>query len=260
MKALITSNATSTLGIPIQSKTLGFLEDSRKELVLALAKGIIGVDYNVSNAYVLHGCVNTGSGANFIISAGVILYNGEIFLVPAATFTTSGADVAVVSNVTTYLSGVDPVTFIGGTSSYNIHSDKTYVIAAASSGSGVVNYSDLVFVTAQQTLTAAANYTATGTKCRRNRDGLVTLSGSILCGAAAVWGQTITTLPAGYRPASTISQHCILSTGGAPYHIMATMVITTGGVVYISSTSLAPSTALNGYTMLFESITPFYNN
>ena len=260
MKELITTNATSTLAIPIQSKTLKFLEDSRKELSLALGKSIIGIDYNSSLVYVLHGCVNTGSGSTYTISAGVILYNGEIYLVPSASFTLSGVLDARVQLGTTYLAGVDPVPFIGGTSSYNIHADKTIGISAGNISVGICSYSDLVFVTAQQTLTATANYTATATKCRKNRDGMVTMSGGILCGAAAVWGQTITTLPAGYRPSSAVAQAIVLATIGAPYFIMATLSITTGGAMSIVSTSLAPATALNGYSFTFDSIVPFFNN
>lgn len=204
MKQLITSNVTSTVSMPLQGTTLQFLEDSRKELILALAKTIIGdwSSYSTSTPYVLYGCRNSGSGSTYTISAGAILYNGEVFLVPAASFTTSGSNVAVVSNVTTYLSGVDPVTF-SDANTYNIHQDKTYAIVSASSGSGAFNYADVVFLNTPTYVTYASNYGDYASGADRlnyiRQGNKVTINGDFTRNSFAA-ATTVFTLPSGYRP------------------------------------------------------------
>ena len=109
-------------------------------------KSMIGASYSATTVYVLNGCVNTGSGSSYVISAGSVFYGGEIYLVSAATFTvTTGVPVATIvttANTTDY--AADPCLFSDG-STHNVHDIRTVQIAEAASGSGIKNYADFNF-------------------------------------------------------------------------------------------------------------------
>jgi hypothetical protein len=125
------------------------LQKAYKEAIDAIVHPLIGSTYDSTKYYLLYGCVATGTdpGAR-TISAGAIFYNGEIYLVPAASFTTTGADVPVgnitVTNNTTDYS-VDPQVTPGGNTVY-VHKIRTNVFTAGASNSGDVDFSDLVNV------------------------------------------------------------------------------------------------------------------
>jgi hypothetical protein len=91
----------------------------------------------------LYGLVNTGSGSSYDISAGSVFYNGEVYLVDAASFTITGGQFAVCKIVTSNFSGVnaDPVQFNDGINR-NIHEIRKVVISADLGGSGISNYVD----------------------------------------------------------------------------------------------------------------------
>ena len=114
------------------------LQKAYKEAIDALAQCVIK-DYDVTKAYILYGCVATGTnpGAR-TFTAGAVYYAGEVYLVPAASFTTTGSDVAVaniteVFNTTDY--SVDPQTTPGG-NSISLHIIRTIVLTAGVAGSG----------------------------------------------------------------------------------------------------------------------------
>lgn len=162
------------------------LQKAYKEALDALSKSLIGNNYSASTFYVLYGCVGTGTnpGAR-TISAGAIFYNGEIYLVPAASFTTTGSDVAVgtitvTSNYTDY--SVDPqVTPNGNT--VEVHKIRTIVFSAGASGSGDVNFTALEYdllaknykdISSQITVNAAISLSHK--EIRRYEDGTVAVS------------------------------------------------------------------------------------
>ena len=131
--------------MPMKRGTLAFLQDAHKEALAATIQALIGPTYNPITAYVLYGCVNTGSGANYVISAGALFIGGEIFLVDAVSFSTTGLNVPVITYITTqYTTDADPVT-LTDTTVHNIHNIKKAQIAAAASGSGVADYSAAFF-------------------------------------------------------------------------------------------------------------------
>ena len=124
------------------------LQKAYIECLDSIVKSLIGSGYDTAKYYVLHGCVGTGTdpGAR-TISAGAIFHDGEIYLVPAASFTTTGADVAVGTITTAYNYSdysVDPQTTPNGVS-IELHAIRTIVFASGVSGSGSVNFSALVF-------------------------------------------------------------------------------------------------------------------
>lgn len=144
MRKLLTSNITNTVAFPVKAGTLNHLQLAYQEAITALANSIIGRLPDSSNAYILYGCKNTGTGLNYIISAGAIYYSGEVYLVDAVTFTAAGGQVAVLNFATTYYTtNADPVTFTDGIA-HNVHEIKKLVIASGVSGSGVIDFSSLI--------------------------------------------------------------------------------------------------------------------
>lgn len=156
MKKLITSGISDSAQMKLKSGTLQFLQDANAEALSAICMGLIGANYSDSQIYILWGCVNTGSGNNYIISAGAVFYGGEIYLVDAATFTLN-ANVAIFSIVITqYQTNADPMTF-SDSSVHNIHNIRKMSISAGVSGT--MNYLSakgiLEFIPAQLNLTAS---------------------------------------------------------------------------------------------------------
>jgi hypothetical protein len=147
MRKIDETKITSDKSMFFKQGTWTHLQKSYKEITEETIKSLIGSAYDTSKVYVLNGCVNSGSGSNFIISAGSVFYNGEIYLIDSATFTVSGANVAVgtitvTNNTTDY--NADPCLFTDGTYE-NVHNIRKFVIAGGASGSGTVNYSLFVF-------------------------------------------------------------------------------------------------------------------
>lgn len=130
MKILDVTPISASAQMPIKKGTLQFLQDAYKEVINAILRGTIGGSYSASTYYILHGCVNSGAGSNYVISAGAIFLNGEIYLVDAVTFTTTGGQVPVMNIVTTqYTTNADPVTFTDGVA-YNVHDIRKIAISA----------------------------------------------------------------------------------------------------------------------------------
>jgi len=139
------SPITDAAQMPIKKGTLQFLEDAHKISLNQALLGQVGDSYNGLNCYVLWGCVNTGSFPNYDISAGAVWYLGEVYEVDATTFTITGGNVAVATVVTTqYTTYADPVTFTDA-STHNVHNIRKVSIGAAASGSGIADFSDLVY-------------------------------------------------------------------------------------------------------------------
>lgn len=146
MRKLSTANITSSAELPIKAGTLVHLQLSYQEALTALGNAVIGRLPDLTRFYVLFGCVNTGSGLDYNISAGAIYYNGEVYLVDATTFTAAAGQVAIGNIVTTqYNVNADPVTFTNG-QSYNIHNIQKIVFTAGTVGTGIANFSDLLHV------------------------------------------------------------------------------------------------------------------
>lgn len=142
MRNLNTSAVTSSNGLPVKAGSLVHLQLAYKEAMDALAKSIV-INYAPNTLYRLFGCINSGTTTDYNISAGAVYYNGEIYLVDAAVFSVSGANVAVATIVTTYFTDptADPVTFTDGVAR-SVHEIKKVVIAGGLSGSGISDFSN----------------------------------------------------------------------------------------------------------------------
>lgn len=117
-------------------ETFLHMQESYKEIVSEFVKAFQVSD---SDATILSGCINSGSGMDYSISAGAIYYNGEIFLVSAFIGTATGVQVPVLSIVTTYRAG-DPVTYTDSTS-HNTHSIRRLQWNFGDSGAGIKDLS-----------------------------------------------------------------------------------------------------------------------
>ena len=146
MRTLTTSNITSTAQMPVKSGTLDHIQLAYQEALTALANSVIGRMPDSANMYILYGCANSGTGLSYVISAGAIYYNGEVFLVDATTFTATSGQVAVGNiSISQYGTNADPVTFTNG-ASYNVHNIRKITFASGVSGSGILDFSNLLQV------------------------------------------------------------------------------------------------------------------
>lgn len=145
MKKILTDGITGGIGQPVKSGTLEHLQNAYKELFDIAVKTIQGGEIADSVPRTLYGVGNNGSGANYDITAGAVLYNGQVYLVPATTFTAATGAVFVIT--TSYNTGAtaDPVTMTDG-SFRNVHQNQIIeVVDGDSSTPGyIADFGDLV--------------------------------------------------------------------------------------------------------------------
>jgi len=163
MKKLNVTPISDSAQMPLKKGTLQFLQDANLEVVAATMKALIGVLYNPDTVYVMFGCKNTGTDPNYIISAGAVFYQGEIFLVDAISFSTSG-NTAIFQIITTqYGTFADPVTFTDSTV-HNVHDIRKVQVIAGTTGTGIADYSQgsfLNFVIPEKVSLTGAGVTGT---------------------------------------------------------------------------------------------------
>ena len=141
MKKLVIDSISDSAQMPIKKGTLQFLQDANYEAMQSIVLAAIGSTYDPTKVYVLYGCINSGSGNSYTITAGAVFYAGEIYLVDAASFTASGSNVGVFSiAITQYTNNADPVTF-ADTTIQNVHNIRKMLISAGASGSTIGDYS-----------------------------------------------------------------------------------------------------------------------
>jgi hypothetical protein len=146
MKKIDLSNITTAVGMPIKSGVLSHLQSAYQEVIDAIVKGSIGGSYDPAKYYVLYGCVNSTTSPIYTVSAGAVFYNGEVYLVDAFTFTSTGGNVAIGTITTTFFSGTnaDPITFTDSVAR-NVLQVRKVVFTSGASGSGDVNFSSLIY-------------------------------------------------------------------------------------------------------------------
>jgi hypothetical protein len=142
MRNLDVSAVSPSIGLPVKSGTIIHLQNAYIEAIGESIKGLIGPGYSPSVLYILQGMVNSGSGANYIISSGSCFFNGVMYICDGANITLSG-NVAVCNITTTFFSApnADGVQFTDG-NVRNIHQINKVTIAPALGGSGIANYVD----------------------------------------------------------------------------------------------------------------------
>jgi hypothetical protein len=142
MKKLLTL-ASGAKRQPYTNTTFDHLQEAYQEAINALAECLIPDN---TQYVILYGCEATLDGTDWSCTAGAIYYSGEIYLFnavePGEPIAMTGTDVPVLTLMTGYAAG-DPITFTDGTTG-NVHEIKTFTATADTSGSGDVDYNDLV--------------------------------------------------------------------------------------------------------------------
>lgn len=145
MKKIDTSAISTTNAFPVKSGTLQHLQAAYTEAISEGMKALVGFAYDPTKIYILNGLRNTGAGLNYIISAGSVYFNGEIYLVDAVTITIVGPNVLTGVITTSFFSAfnADPVEFTDGVPR-NVHQIRKVVLQSGLSGSGIGNYTDFI--------------------------------------------------------------------------------------------------------------------
>ena len=143
MKILNTTPITSSNEFPVKSGTLDFLQLAYKEQIANLFTSLVETPAT-DTIYIISGCINSGSGAVYNISAGVVYVNGEVYNFDGANFTLTGLQKAYARIETTqYTTNADPVTFTDGVAR-NVHDIRKIVIENTITSSGLPEYKDFI--------------------------------------------------------------------------------------------------------------------
>jgi hypothetical protein len=162
MKKLNVAPISDSAQMPLKKGTLQFLQLAYTEGIAALMQCLAGPNYDATVMYIVAGLYNIGNYPNYIITDGVVFYNGEFYLVDGAAFTSTGGDVAVLNFANTqYTTDADPVTFTDGVAR-NVHNIRKYVLSSAPAGSGNFDFQNLQRIVIPQT-TPATQITTAGT-------------------------------------------------------------------------------------------------
>ena len=142
MKKLDLSLITGSTGMPLKKGTLLHIVESQREVIDGLIQGL--TSYTTGNVVILYGCVITGTSPGSIANtAGAIYYNGEVYLVDAQTFSTTGANIPAWTIVeTSVVSGTSYDTVkLTNAADVSIHKDRKFkLVNSPIGGSGISGY------------------------------------------------------------------------------------------------------------------------
>ncbi len=122
-----------------QKSTFEHIQESYVESIASVMNALL---VNAPGVTQMIGLVNSGSGLNYNISAGVVFYNNEVFEVPAFVGVASVGQVPVLTLQTTYRAG-DPVVY-SDNNTFNTHEVRKLVWSFGVSGSGLCDFSALL--------------------------------------------------------------------------------------------------------------------
>lgn len=261
MRKIDESKITSDKSMFFKQGTWTHLQKAYIEAIDALARVVIK-DYDPTKVYILYGCVNSTTAPIYTITAGAVYYAGEVYLVDAVTFTSTGANVAVATiattnNTTDY--SADPCEFSDG-SLENVHNIRKVVIATGTAGTGISDFSNFldngnahksayVDITSTVTLNTAV-WAGTGTTftVRKYEDGTVSVNAWLYHAATVAQGIGIFTgLPVPSTGGIQIVQmaddigasygihNCALGLGSGAL-TLRTAITTTGVLAYLNFT------------------------
>jgi hypothetical protein len=134
---ILTSAIAAGRKLPLTAGRLDFIQNNTEQITSTIIKGLLGT-YTTNDVIILYGCVFTGTdpGAR-TMTAGAIYYNGLVYQVPSASFTTTGSNIPLWTLVTT---SSDLATFSDGFQ-INVDQVQTFVLVPGpSGGSGITGY------------------------------------------------------------------------------------------------------------------------
>ena len=210
MKKLLTNNITASAKMPIRKMTLDHLQEAYNEQIRALAIANGTDDYPGTPATpakdILYGLQSTTVGSAFSCNRGAIYSGGEIFLVPAASFTIGASEFPVLVLSQTYATG-DPTEFTDG-NTYQIHQIRTLNVVSGTTGtanyfgtfSDFTNKNLPTAVSSGAGITNGANVTSGTVYAKRDKLGVVITHGRLTINSSYTLGGVLCSLPSTHRP------------------------------------------------------------
>ena len=154
MNTRVTTNETATLWSVDAIEDMAFIQASNKEAFANTVIGRIGNTYSTSVMYILFGCINTGTGSNYIISAGAVFFNGEIYTVDAVNFTAASTAVATVTDTSN-----GDIRLFSDNTTKPVTRIRKVVIANGVSGSGDSDFSNFFLLRKNSAYANLAGFT-----------------------------------------------------------------------------------------------------
>ena len=143
MKKIDESAINSQIGMFSPGGVLQFLQDAIKDTVeMALDVSINPVVYpdTTNTPYILRGVFQTVSGSSYQSTSGFIKYNGELFYVPATSFTFSSTPVLCLNTqYNNIAANADPVLFTDGTSRNVLQTRTMQIVDGTSATVGYIS-------------------------------------------------------------------------------------------------------------------------
>ena len=156
------SNAVYPQSQPMLEQSFDFMQNGSRKAINEIFKGNNNGQYTTNDVVILYGCKNsTPGGSTFTISAGAVMYNGEIYPVDATTFTCGGGQTAVATIDITYDS-VDPIKLRPSGTSVYVHQIRKVAISSAVSGSGISDFNSFKYGYGLTTTTTDNGESVTG--------------------------------------------------------------------------------------------------
>lgn len=160
MKKIDTQFILANTGMPIKSGSIDHIFNALSDTCVATYKSLNN-NYDPARPNVMYGCVDTSTGSTCTISAGAVIWNEELFFVPATSFSFTNVPVAVIS--TSYVLGAnaDPVLMTDGVNR-NVHAIRTIEIVDGSNATPnyVADLTDFIYGDGKSLL-EEHDYTAT---------------------------------------------------------------------------------------------------
>lgn len=145
MKKIDTQFILANTGMPIKSGSIDHIFNALSDTCVATYK-TLNNNYDPTRPNVMYGIVDTSTGSVCTISAGAVIWNEELFFVPATSFSFTNIPVAVIS--TSYVLGAnaDPVLMTDGVSR-NVHAIRTIEIVDGSNATPnyVADLTDFIY-------------------------------------------------------------------------------------------------------------------
>lgn len=170
MKKLDWTAVTASNGLVFEEQTFEHMNNGHKDSYIAFVKANIPSAWHTGKLVILYGCVATGTNPGIrTLTEGAVYYNGEIYQVSSASFTTVNPQIGVWTLVDVD-SGTDESTIKTATSSFLSHVlvNSKFVFTAGESGSGTFDEGSLNVVhissaNVSENIDDASSDTLTGT-------------------------------------------------------------------------------------------------